>query len=162
MTHLPCVVNLRLFLSPLLRPFSGASGQTMGDTYPHWLFMVNCDILPAFLQKVLLLRCKKVEKSPIQNYWCFACAWFKSDPFQPYWPVQHWQGWGVDISAVQEHWGPRTATQRGPKKVEIIVFFCLRQSNVLQANGGLWRWAGWRFPTSRGNGRRMRLRIHCS
>ena len=112
--------QFRLFLSPSLRPFSGASGQTMGDTYPHWLFMVNCDILPAFLQKVLLLRCKKVEKSPIQNYWCFACAWFKSDPFQPYWPVQHWQGWGVDISAVQEHWGPRTATQRGPKKVGII------------------------------------------
>ena len=43
-----------------------------------------------------------------------------------------------------------------------FISFCLRQSNILQANGGLWRWAGWRFPTSRSNGRRMRLRIHCS
>ena len=53
--------QFRLFLSPSLRPFSGASGQTMGDTYPHWLFMVNCDILPAFLQKVVLLPYKWVK-----------------------------------------------------------------------------------------------------
>ena len=43
-----------------------------------------------------------------------------------------------------------------------FVFFCVRQSNAIQANGWLWRWAGWRFPTPRSNGRRMRLRIHCS
>ena len=42
-----------------------------------------------------------------------------------------------------------------------FVFFCVRQSNAIQANGWLWRWAGWRFPTPRSNGRRMRLRIHC-